>query len=193
MAADAEGFDLGAVPIPITGFAAVQLDGAPVYLDSAQVKPGSITVPEGYVKIGLFKQDGGPQDAADDDDAIEFFQDGYQLAGNTSLTVQINLAEMNNIVRRLITGKTPDENGMVVVDRNIPDATFPMLTVTKFKNGKVRVRNGLARVTAVEADQEERGSVKGQSTTFRWLYNDALGGYYREWYIDSQAASGVGG
>lgn len=189
MAQDSEGFDLDAVGVPITGFAAVQLDGEPAFLASAEVTAEKITVPTGYEKIGLFKEDGGPALSADDEDATPFFQEGYKLAGDTTLTVQIGLAEMNSIVRRLTTGHTPDGNGMITVDRNIPDAKFPLLTVTKFKNGATLVRNGMARISAVEADQEERGSVNGKATTFEWVKTVEVGGFFREWLLQKADAT----
>lgn len=181
MAADSQGNDLSAVGIPLTGFAAVQLDGEPEFLESVEGGGATVALPAGYEKLGLFKDDGGPQDATETEDAIEFFQDGYKIAGASTLTVAITLAEFNAIVRRLISGKTPDENGMILVDQAAPDATFPFFTVTTYKTGIQVRRNGLARVQAVEPDQDTRGEVKGRATTFEWVYQEAWMGYYREW------------
>jgi hypothetical protein len=183
MAVDAEGNDLSAVSVPLTGFAAVQLTGDPTLIESVAGAATPLVLPTGYAKVGLFKVDGGSQDAADTEDAIEFFQKGYKLAGDETLTVAINLAEFNETVRRLTTGKTPDANGMIVVDKATPDNTFPLFTYTKYKNGYSVRRNGMARVSAVERDQETRGEVNGRATTFEWLYDDTIGGYYREWVV----------
>jgi uncharacterized protein YjdB len=180
MTADADGNDLKAVPIPVTGFLAVQLEGEPTYLESEALGVTPLVLPEGYQKAGLFSSDGGPQDGGDKEDDIEFFQDGYKLGGAKTRTLQVTLAELNDIVEKLITGKTPDENGVVVVDGD-NDATFPGFEVIKYKNGDETRRNGLMRVSTVEPDQNERGSVNGNAVTFDWIRQAELGGFYREW------------
>lgn len=107
MTADAEGNDLEKVFIPVTGFLAVQLTGEPTWVDPTEGSATPLVLPEGYVKVGLFKQDGGPQDGGDKEDDLEFFQEGYKLGGSKSRTLQVTLAEFNDIVRQLTTGKTP--------------------------------------------------------------------------------------
>ena len=74
MTADAEGNDLEKVFIPVTGFLAVQLTGEPTWVDPTEGSATPLVLPEGYVKVGLFKQDGGPQDGGDKEDDLEFFQ-----------------------------------------------------------------------------------------------------------------------
>lgn len=189
MAADTEGNDLGAVGVPITGFAAVQLTDGPTFVNSAQGAATPLALPAGYKKLGLFKVDGGPQDGGDAGDKTEFFQQGYKLAGDDQPTVQINLAQFDAHVRRLLTGQTPDANGMVIIKGITPDTTFPLFVATKFKNGWTRRRNGLARISAVEADKETRGEVNGRNVTFEWIFDEQLGGFYREWLVPP--ASGV--
>ena len=81
MTADAEGNDLEKVFIPVTGFLAVQLTGEPTWVDPTEGSATPLVLPEGYVKVGLFKQDGGPQDGGDKEDDLEFFQEGYKLGG----------------------------------------------------------------------------------------------------------------
>jgi hypothetical protein len=107
------------------------------------------------------------------------------------MTIQINLAQFDEIVRRLTTGKTPDANGMIVVDGLTPDSTFPLFVATKYKNGWSRRRNGFARISEIEFDQETRGEVNGRSTTFEWIYDDTIGGFFRDWLVPP--AGGVGG
>lgn len=186
MTADAEGNDLSKVLVPITGFLAVQLTGEPTFVEAAEGAANPLVLPEGYVKVGLFKQDGGPQDGGDKEDDIEFFQDGYKLGGAKTRTLQVTLAEFNQIVRQLITGKTPDGNGMIVVDGD-NDATFPMFECLKYKNGMTLRRNGMGRIQTVEPDQNTRGENNGNAVTFDWLRNDEWGGFYREWLIDPKA------
>ena len=191
MAQDAEGNDLGAVGVPITGFAAVQLTGGPTFIGSAAGAVTPLVVPVGYEKVGLFKVDGGPQEGGEVGDKIEFFQIGYKLAGEDQPTVQINLAQFDTIVRRLTTGKTPDVNGMVVIDARTPDITFPLLLDTKYKNGYSRRRNGLARISAVEPDQETRGEVNGRATTFEWVFSEEIGGFFRDWLVPPAPVAGA--
>ena len=167
MTADAEGNDLEKVFIPVTGFLAVQLTGEPTWVDPTEGSATPLVLPEGYVKVGLFKQDGGPQDGGDKEDDLEFFQEGYKLGGSKSRTLQVTLAEFNDIVRQLTTGKTPDTNGMIVVDGD-NDATFPMFEVLKGKNGMSLRRNGLGRIQTVEPDQSTRGETSGNAVTFDW-------------------------
>ncbi len=64
MTADAEGNDLEKVFIPVTGFLAVQLTGEPTWVDPTEGSATPLVLPEGYVKVGLFKQDGGRRTAA---------------------------------------------------------------------------------------------------------------------------------
>lgn len=187
MAADAEGNDIGAVGVPITGFAAVQLAGPPEFVASADGAEVPLELPVGYEKVGLFKVDGGPQEGGDAGDAIEFFQQGYKLAGDDQPNIVINLAQFDELVRQLITGQEADANGMVVITGLTPDHVFPLFVATKYKNGWSRRRNGLARISAVEADQETRGEVNGRAVTFEWIFNETIGGFYREWLVPPTA------
>lgn len=190
MTADAEGNDLEKVFIPVTGFLAVQLTGEPTWVDPTEGSATPLVLPEGYVKVGLFKQDGGPQDGGDKEDDLEFFQEGYKLGGSKSRTLQVTLAEFNDIVRQLTTGKTPDTNGMIVVDGD-NDATFPMFEVLKGKNGMSLRRNGLGRIQTVEPDQSTRGETSGNAVTFDWIRNDEWGGFYREWLVAPKTLTSV--
>lgn len=188
MAADSEGNDLEQAFIPVTGFVAAQLTGTPTFVESAAVKTTPLTLPEGYVKLGLVKQDGAPQSGGDKGDDIEFWQQGYKIGGEKTRTMQVTLAEFNKTVRQLITGKEPDENGMIVVEGD-NDAMFPLFEAVKAKNGWVRFRNGMAHVSTVEPDQDTRGENAGNAVTFEWLHNDTIGGFYREWYLKPTTAA----
>ncbi|MBW3092645.1 hypothetical protein KIH79_06730 [Bifidobacterium sp. 82T10] len=107
MTADAEGNDLSKVLIPITGFVAVQLTGTPTYVDPDKGAADPLVLPEGYVKVGLIKTDGAPQDGGDKGDDIDFWQDGYKLGGDRTRTLQITAAEFNELIIQLTTGKPP--------------------------------------------------------------------------------------
>lgn len=162
-------YDLNAVGIPLTGLAAFAPVTEANVIPDADMGSPTIKLPSAYRQLGLYKDDGGPQDDRDDDDALEFFQDGFKLPGNSTVTVEIGLAEDNLNVNALIDGKEPDENGVVYVDASLPAATFIFFVATRFKNGMELRRNGVARVQSIEVDQEERGSVRGKSVTFEWV------------------------
>ncbi len=177
MTADIQGNDLEAVGVPITGMAAfAPIDQANV-IEKAALGAKPLVLPEAFRKLGLYKQDGGPTDARESEDPIEFFQQGYKLAGAGTRTVQISLAEQNAAVQKLIEGREPDADGVIEVSASLPDNQFILLVVTRYKNGMEKRRIGVASVTAVEPDQEERGSIAGQAVTFTWaenaLFNDA--------------------
>lgn len=176
MAADEQGNDLGAVGVPITGLASFAPVDMTNRIAEADLGASPLVVPAGHKRLGLYKTDGGPQDGWDTDDAIEFFQKGYTLSGDGTRSVQISVAEDNDNVLALTEGIAPDENGIIKVSSSLPDNLFILLVVTRYRNGKERRREGVASLTAVEPDQEERGSVAGKKLTFTWQENDLFDG-----------------
>lgn len=176
MAVDEQGFDLDAVGVPITGMAAyAPLDAANV-LTSAQLAASPLQLPAPFKKLGLYKQDGGPTPGREDGDAIELFQQGYKLAGEGARSLTIGLAENNPIVLSLIEGVEPDEHGVYKVSASLPSNRFLLFSSLRYRGGKEKRQLGVAYVSAVEADQAERGSVEGASVTFTWLEHDLLEG-----------------
>lgn len=176
MTADEQGNDLGAVGVPITGMAAfAQLDAANV-LTKVELGASPIVLPAAYRKLGLYKVDGGPAPGRETEDPIEFFQIGYTLAGQGTRTVVITLAEQNANVQRLIEGAEPDENGVIEVSASLPDNRFILFTLTKYRNRLEKRQLGVASVTSVELDQQERGSVEGAAVTFTWAEHDLFNG-----------------
>lgn len=177
MTADAQGNDLSAVPVPITGLAAI----APVDPANVLTKPAlaarPIVLPAGYRKLGLIKKDGGYEVGRDAGDPIDFFQYGYQLAGEGTRTVKVGLAENNAAVLALIEGAEPDANGVIEVSSSLPDNQWILFTSTKYRNKTEDRQIGVAFVSAVEPDKAERGSVKGSVVTLTYLehelFNDA--------------------
>lgn len=176
MAADDAGNDSSAVSVPIGGLLAYAPYAAANVISDEDLGKSPLALPVAYKKLGLVKEDGAPQDGRNDEDPIKFWQKGYQLAGDGELSVQVNLAENNAAVNALIDGKEPDVNGIVYVDAGLPDARFIGLSVTKFKNGTEERKNGVWRVSAVEVDQDTRGSARGKSVTLTWLEDDLFGG-----------------
>lgn len=185
MAMDAAGNDLSAVGIPITGFLAVCFDVTQENV-MADEKFAAATLEldtEKWHYAGLFKDDGGIEPGSEAEDAIEFFQQGYQLNGLRTDTIKVGLAEDNETVRRLVKGQEPNANGVIYVDSSNPDQTFLALSMTQFKNGTQERRHGLARVSEIEIDKEERGSVRAKTVTIQWVPSPLFNGSpYKEWF-----------
>lgn len=176
MTADTQGNDLDAVGVPITGLAAFAPVDAGNVIASADLKADPLTLPAAFKKLGLYKQDGGPSPARESGDRIEFFQKGYFLSGEGTRSVQIGLAEQNANVQALIEDATPDANGVIEVSSNLPNNEFILLVVTRYRGGLEKRVIGVASVTAVEPDQQERGSVEGANVTFTWKEHDLFNG-----------------
>jgi hypothetical protein len=177
MPADSQGNDLDAVGVPITGLAAFAPLLSANIIAKTELGASPLVLPAAFKRLGLYKQDGGPAESRETGDAIEFFQKGYSLAGDGTRAVTIGLAEQNSIVQALLEGATPDGNGVMEVSSSLPDNRFILLVVTKYRNGTEKRRVGVASITAIEPDQQERGSVEGANVTFTWqedaLFNDA--------------------
>lgn len=176
MAADEQGNDLGAVGVPITGMAAFAPLAAENVLTKAELGASPLVLPPAYRKLGLYKVDGGPAPGRETEDPIEFFQIGYTLAGAGTRSIVITLAEQNANVQRLIEGAEPDENGVIEVSSSLPDNRFILFAGTKYRNRLEKRQLGVASVTSVELDQQERGSVEGAAVTFTWAEHDLFNG-----------------
>lgn len=191
MAADDAGNDLSAVAIPITGFAAIAPYEEANIVAPAEGGARDLVLPAAYRKLGLIKQDGGfqPTDEADGD-PTEFWQVGYQLAaGNSNSTLQVGLAQNDEIVREIVHGVKPDANGHIYVDAAGSGVQYLLFTeeVYKTAGGRYFVERtcGVVTVSAVERDQSERGTARGWNTTFsrlphEWFQNRN----YSEWVIN---------
>ncbi|MGN7861455.1 hypothetical protein ACTJI8_12815 [Microbacterium sp. 22303] len=177
MTADAQGNDLSAVPVPVTGLAAIAPVDAANVLTKAELAARPIVMPGAFSKLGLIKVDGGFEAARDSGDAILFFQKGYQLSGEGTRTVKIGLAENNPTVLKLIEGAEPDVNGVIEVSSSLPNNQWILFTSTKYRNKTEERQIGVAYVSAVEPDKAERGSVKGAVVTLTYveheLFNEA--------------------
>lgn len=176
MSADSQGNDLDAVAVPITGLAAFAPMLEANVIEKADLGASPLNLPVAFKKLGLYKQDGGPAPSRDTEEAIEFFQRGYTIAGDGTRSVVIGLAEQNAIVQSLIEGVEPDANGVIEVSASLPNNRFILLVVTKYRNGAEKRQIGVASVTAVEPDQSERGSVEGANVTFTWHEHELFNG-----------------
>lgn len=182
MSADSQGNDLDAVAVPIIGLAAFAPLLEANVIEKADLGASPLVLPVAYKRLGLYKQDGGPAPSRDTEDAIEFFQKGYTLAGDGTRSVVIGLAEDNSAVRELTEGVEPDANGVIEVSASLPDNRFILLVVTKYRGGKEKRQIGVASVTAIEQDQSERGAVEGQNVTFTWQEDELFNGApYWQW------------
>lgn len=176
MAADEQGNDLGAVGVPITGLAAFAPLAQANVIGKAVLGASPLALPAAYRRLGLYKVDGGPAPARESEDPILFFQIGYSLAGQGTRTVTITLAEQNQTVQELIEGATADANGVIEVSSSLPDNRFILFTSTSYRNKMQKRQNGVASITAVELDQQERGSVEGAAVTFTWQEHEYFNG-----------------
>lgn len=176
MAADSQGNDLTKVGVPIGGMVAFAPYASANVIADEDMKSKPITLPEGYELLGLVTEDGAPQHGWDTEDGIEFWQKGYSVSGDGTRSVQVNFAENNAAVLALTEGKEADANGVIYVDSALPDSRVLLFLATKYKNGTEDRYNGVAQVTAVEVDQDERGSVRGKSVTLEWKEDDLFDG-----------------
>ena len=137
--------------------------------DVADALPEIFKSPESGV--GLIASDGGPQDARDADDATEFYQAGYSLNADPSLTTAFTIAENNELTRRMTIGE-PDEYGVYHVSDILQNDKWIAYQEESIRGagGKVRVRRraGVIQLTGNEPNQSERGVVKGSAWTATW-------------------------
>lgn len=148
--------------------------------------------------VGLITSDGGPQDARDADDATEFYQAGYSLNADPSLTTAFTIAENNELTRRMTIGE-PDEYGVYHVTDILQNDKWIAYQEESIRGsgGKVRVRRraGVIQLTGNEPNQSERGVVKGSAWTATWqtdLLFDPEAKYLESYYEpDKIPVSGV--
>lgn len=171
MVADAQGNDITAVAVPLTGFIGLAPFGTdfPTPAEGA-TDPLTPALDAAFKKLGLLKDDGGPQWAWEaDGDPIEFWQDGYSIpSGLANVTAACTAAQTDPFVRSLISGKTPDANGYITVDGGGHATRYVLFTEEIFKNGAIRRRVAPnTQVQSVVEDQSTRGEALGYALTFK--------------------------
>lgn len=184
MAADSYGNDVTLVGVPVTGFvAAAPAATARLSATAGAVKP--LTLNAAYKKVGLIAEDGGPEwELKPDGDALVFWQDGYSIpTGLATATVTITAAETNAWVRELISGKTPDANGYIVIDAGGNATRYLGFIEEVFKNSKIRRREFLFTVGEAKESKSKRGEVTGYELTLNIAYDTTLGGHIAEWVV----------
>lgn len=180
---DNQGNSLPKVGIPTGGLVAFAEYAIENVIADVDLGKTPLELPEGYKMLGLVKQDGAPQHQRESGDALEFWQVGYKKPGEGTRSVQVNLAENNAAVLKLVEGKEADANGVIYVDSNLPDARVILFQATKFKGGAEDRYNGVAQVTAVEVDQDTRGEVRGRSVTLTWAEDPFFNGSpFKMWH-----------
>lgn len=196
MARDNQGNDLSSVEVPVTGAIMLVPYEAKNVITSAMIASSLATpdLPEAYnpqtACLGLLTQDGGPQDGREADDAISFFQQGYSLNSDPTLTTTFTVAEDNEMTRRITIGE-PDENGVYQVRDMVQDTKWMAYQETTLKDGRVVRRAGVVQVTGNEPNAAERGQVRGVQLTLTWQNDGYYGGakYLQSYYNPADGAN----
>ena len=194
MTIDSQGNDLSKVFVPVTGFLGFGPQNTPI---PASAVLGALTyaLPPAVRKVGLIKEDGGFEWAAEaDGDAIKFWQEGYELpSGQVKATLTVTLAQTDPISRELTTGKVPDANGVIDVDLGGNTNVYWLCTEEVAKNGVIRRRIvPNATVQSVKEDKSERGTVLGYQVVFSTNRSAEINAHYREAVIQATGATPTG-
>jgi len=183
MTADAQGNDLSAVFVPVTGFMGYGPSATAVPAASVLAEP-AYALPGGVRKVGLITQDGGFEWAGEPSgDAIEFWQDGYKLpSGLVDATVTVTLAQTDPIVRELVWGKAPDQYGVIDVELASNINTYWLYTEEIAKNLVIRRRIAPnCSIQSVAEAKSERGVVQGYTVVFSTNRSSAISNaHFRE-------------
>ncbi|GAA3947860.1 hypothetical protein [Microbacterium soli] len=197
MVADAAGNDILAVGVPVTGSIGFAPFGTTIPTPEEGADP-DLTLDSSFVKIGLLKEDGGPQFAwAADGDPITFWQEGYSIpSGLANVTLTITAAEtLSDRVREIIAGIAPDSHGYLEIDGGGHATQWVVFSEEIFKNGAIR-RRVAANVTLAssEEDQNTRGEVMGNALTFNIHTSPVLHNkHFGEWVLPPEEPGNGGG
>lgn len=189
--ADAQGNNLKAVGVPVTGLAAF----APLETAVPTPEEGKNTqlkLNEAFKKLGLITEDGGFEYATETDgDPLVFYQDGYSIpTGVGKATCVLTLAQTDTLTQEFIRGRQFDEHGHMVVDAGGNASQFIFYTEEVFKNGVIRRRLcENASVLEAKETKSKRGEVTGYEVTVS--LGVAAGhstGNFHEWLIFPEQA-----
>jgi hypothetical protein len=185
MAADSRGNDIAAVAVPVTGFMGYAPAGTD-FIDPEDGADAAFILPAAFKKVGLLKEDGGFEWTLEaDGDPITFWQDGYSIpSGLANATLAAGLAQTDEIVRKLLTGKTADANGYITVDAGGHATEFVFFTEEIFKNGMIRRRQSVGQLSTAKENKSTRGEVLGYDVELKMRRDAALGNeHIGEWLI----------
>lgn len=194
MAVIDQGRDVSEALVFITGVAAIAPVAQANVIAESALGGSTLAVPAGFEYLGLRTADGGPETAVEAGEAIEFLEQGYEISGDGSITVKMTLAQSNAITRKLTRGTAPDANGVIKVKETTPSAQHILYLEGIYKTGEagkrvVRREIGVARVSEVAYQKDERNSIKGTEVTFKWMPNELFeGAYFWEAQFDASGA-----
>lgn len=183
MASDSYGMDVSAVGVALTGRIAFAAYGVTLPT-AAQMYNPAYTLPAGdWKNPGLIATDGGFNYSESRSDALQFFQDGYEVTvGTGELLLTVKLAETSEVVRQITRGKTADANGTMEIDIDGDPIRYSVFTEQTYKNGVMRRRAcANAWVRSVSNDQPTRGQADTVTLTLVIKRDSAHGnGHFRE-------------
>lgn len=190
MAADDEGNDVGAVGVPVTGFAAWAPAGTDIPT-SAEGAADPLVLDDAFNKVGLLTEDGGLDwTLQPSGDPVVFWQDGYSIpSGLATAELVMKLAQYDELARKLTTGKTADVNGFITIDAAGTADRYALFTGEIFKNGVIRRRVAAdASIKTVKVDKSARGEANGTEVTFTVARSSLLNNeHIGEWLIPAPA------
>jgi hypothetical protein len=180
------GIDVTKVFIPVTGHMGVAPEGTTIPTPAQGGAPDFKLAPA-FKMPGLLAEDGGFEWTLEKDgDAIVFYQEGFSLpSGLANATVVVKLAQTDDIVRSIIHGQTPDENGYLEIDAGGTDAVYVLYTEEIAKNLWIRRHiAAIATIDSVKEDKSTRGEVVGYEVTFKIARSPRLNNrHIGEWLI----------
>lgn len=193
MTADAAGNDILAVGVAVTGTIAFAPAGTTIPTPEQGADP-DLELDPAFIPIGLLKTDGGVQFAwAPDGEPLEFWQDSYQIpSGLSTTTIAMTAAEaLNDQVRSIIAGVTPDEFGYLEIDGGGHAEKYVVFTEEIFANGAIRRRVApLVGVNSTTEDRNTRGEVVGTAFVFGVSRSPLVGNkHFGEWVLPAEDAS----
>lgn len=180
MVADAKGRNLDDVFIPVDGsvaYAPVDPANAIANLLLADPELGSTgkELPEAFKFLGLRTSDGGVEETREAGEAIEFFEQGFQMSSDGTVGITMTLAQWSAITREFVHGEAPDVNGVIGVDFSVRSEPFILFVETIAKDGRRQRKLGVARLSEATDAKEERGTVKGITVVCNWQPHDLFG------------------
>lgn len=184
--ADNAGNTLGAVAVPVTGRAYIAPFGTPIPT-AEQGKNKALQLNEAFKPLGLRTTDGAPEWKWEaDGEALQFFEDGYSLpSGLANVTVTQKLAESNDLVREMLSGKKPDEHGYFTFDGGGHSTRYVLFTEVVFKNGHIQRRVAPnVTIKSMAEDKTERGAILGYSQELNIHRSPAINNdHFAQWDI----------
>ena len=185
--ADAQGNDIELVGVALSGRIAIA-PYATAIPDAEDGADPELALNAAFKGLGLVKKDGGPQLAwAPSGDALDFWQDGYEIpSGLADVTLTTTAAEILSAqVRALISGVAPDASGYMEVDGGGHATQYVLWVEESFKNGAIR-RRVCPNVTikSTTEDKNTRGEVIGQQFVFNIKRHASVGNkHWGEWVL----------